>query len=403
VSIRDGQMASVGEIIQILSGAELVEGVMDLALQVLLSRFGALRAWVGVRRVNYGPMEYVAGQLSTGQTYELSEWGENLKPRILDRSQFVLIPIIDPKETTTIMAGPMAGTEGLLGMVYLDRDTSRGAYTAADLDFFTIVVSLIGAQVDAILKQLAKNRAAMMAGEVSVAHAIQARLTPRKLAVWPEELQFGAFREPGEAHSNNIYDIVKLGNGMAMFMVAHTPATGWAPCMLISQAQSTFRYAAMHQDAPHVYLKSLNWILCDGQRDHDLCMIVGVIDPGSGQVHYSVAGRTPACIIDTRGEERHLMPAQELPPLGADRAANYPYLTEQLEETETLAVFTPGVNSARNTAGEILGEDRLLEILCDGFGQSASALLKDLFNDVTSYIENGKQPEDITVVLAHRL
>ncbi len=400
IALQSGELSRMGEIIVRLAQTDNPEQVMDVAVRTMLETLGAQRAWIGVRRVNYGPMEYVQGQLTSGQTVELPEIGENLKPRVLDRRQFVLIPRVSREQNVSVIVGPLPGPDGLLGMIYIDSAGATRRFDTHDLDLFVLITGLIAAQLDAILRQLAKNRAATIAGEVSVSHAIQARLTPRKLPQW-EALSFGAFREPGSERTGDMYDIVRLGNNLAGVMVTHTNATGPMPSMLMAQAQSAFRFAAMHQDPPDVFLKSLNWMLYDGLKDRELSCFVTLIDPTSGQMRYAIAGTLGAYIIGGRGDERSLQPDAPAPPLSLVKNHPYPLLSETLGEGETLALFTPGITTATNPDGDTFGEDRFVNILCDGFGQLASSMLKEMFHDLRAFTQGGTQPDDITVVLAH--
>lgn len=68
-----------------------------------------------------------------------------------------------------------------------------------------------------------------------------------------------------------------------------------------------------------------------------------------------------------------------------------------------MVLFTPGVTTAKNRRDETFGEERFVNILCDGFGQLASAMLKDMLTDLRNFTEQGSQPDDITVILAHRV
>ena len=400
LSVLPEQLGRIGDVNLRVSQCTLIEGLMDVILDTLLSTFAAKRAWVGVRRFNYGPMEYVEGRLLTGQPTDLPDLADVLKPRVLDRIQYLMVPIFSREERMSALAGPLRGPDGALGMVYVDTGDSGRRFSTQDVDLFVLLSTVFAAHLDAVFQHIAGNRAALVAGEVSVAHEIQARLTPRKLPQWPR-LQFGAFREPGREHTGDIYDVVKLRNGMAAFMMAHTPAGGSMPSMLMAQAQSAFRLAAMHQDAPHVFLRSLNWLLYDGEKDHPLNCFVGIIDPNTGEMRYAAAGETGAHIIGNRGEARQLGSTKPGPQLGLSRATVYPLLPEQLESSETLVVYTPGVTTARNCDAETFGEERFVNILCDGFGQLASAMMKEMLSDLRNFTEGGTQPDDITVLMSH--
>jgi len=186
-------------------------------------------------------------------------------------------------------------------------------------------------------------------------------------------------------------------------MIAHTSATGPFPGLLMAQAQAAFRTAAMHLDGPHVFLRSLSRLIYDGTREHPLDCFAGVIDPATGEMRYARAGQIGAYIISNRGEERSLGADHPTPSLGLVKNANYTLRPERLGVGETLVLFTPGVVTARNARGEVFGEERFVNILCDGFAQLASNMLKEMLHDLRQFTEAGSQPDDITVILAHRV
>ena len=164
ITIQPEQVSRVGQTNVVLGQRNTIEELMETGLETLLEAFGAQRAWMGVRRVNYGTMEYVEGRLATGHTADLPETGENLKPRVLDRSQFLLLPYGDDSCPVPIVAGPLVGPEGTLGMVFIDSGESERRYEIADLDFFILLSNTLAAQLDAIFKKIAKTREAMLAG-----------------------------------------------------------------------------------------------------------------------------------------------------------------------------------------------------------------------------------------------
>ena len=401
VTLRPEHLAAIGQANVLLGQCNTIEELMDRGLTILLDNLGAHRAWLGIRRMTYGSLEYVEGRITTGQMADLPEIGNNLKPRVLDRDQFAVLPYGDDSYPVSVLAGPLRAGEGTLGMAFVDVGETGRRYDTTDLDFFIALLSAITAQLDAIVQQNVKTRDAILAGEVMVAHAIQARLTPRKLPQW-DDLQFGAFREMGRERTSDFYDVLRLNNNMALFMIAHTSTGGPIPSMLMSQAHAAFRIAAMHMDAPHIQLRSLNNILYDGNTDHPLDCFIGVVEPWTGNMRFAQAGKTGAYIISARGEERPLAAKTPLPALGMQKNPEYVQQPEKIQPGETLVLHTPGVVTARNSKGEIFGEERFVNILCDGFGQQASSMLREMLSDLQQFTESGSQPDDITVILAHR-
>lgn len=395
------QQATIARASVAVAGCDTIEQFMTAALQTLLTAFAAQRAWIGVRRVGYGPLEYVEGRLLTGQPMDLPPVGDDLKPRVLDRAQYVLVPVLAGGERLSLLCGPLVGPDGVLGLVYLDSGDTGRRFELRDLDFLTQMAQLLAHQLDAIFKFLARTRAALIEGQVSVTHEVQARLTPRMLPQ-SDALQWGAFREPGRERSGDIYDVVRVGKDLIAFFIARTPAAGAMPPLLLTQGLTAFRAAVMHQDPPGMFLRWLAWILFDGEKDHPLHCCTGTIDPATGRMQYALAGQMGAFVVSARGEERTLAPPDEAPALGLVKNVNYPLLETELQTDETLVLFTPGVTTARNRTGEVFGQDRFVDILCDGFGQAASATLKEMLTDLRNFTEGGSQPDDITVILAHR-
>ncbi|MEW6249975.1 MAG: SpoIIE family protein phosphatase [Planctomycetota bacterium] len=402
LTVQPDQMDTLGRLGVSIGGCGAVEELMDTALSVLLSSFAAHRVWIGVRRVSYGPFEYEEGRFLTGQPADLPALARDFKPRVLDRGQFVLLPVISREEPVSVLCGPLLGPDGALGLVYIDSGDTGRRFDVRDLDYLVLHLNTIAYQLEAIFKTIARTRAAMIDGQVTVAHDVQTRLTPRKLPQ-SDALQCGAFREPGRERAGDIYDVLRLSNGQVAVMVAHTATAGSLPAILMTQAVTTFRYACMHQDTPSMFLRSLNWMLYDGQKDHPLECCAAILDPATGQLRYAMGGHLGAFIIGARGEERRLGNSEEIPPLGAARNTAFPLLPEQLEPGETLVLFTPGVTTAKNRKEETFGEERFVNILCDGFGQPASSMLKDMLTDLRNFTEAGQQPDDITVILAHRV
>lgn len=401
LSLRPEDTEQIARYVVTLSQTDSVHRLMDVALDLLVQEFRAQRAWIGIRRKSYGSMDYEEGRHADGTAVELPEFGARCQSRVIDRRQFVCVPYASEDHDTSVLTGPLHAVDGILGMLYLERSDSDHHFDAHDLDHFAMCSRLIGGVLDAILQQVARNRAAMIDGEVSVAHATQARLTPRKLPQW-DTLHFGALRETGSEHSGDIYDVARSEAGFAYVMLAQTPSRGPIPGILMAQAQSAFRYAAMHQDTPAAFLGAMNWLLYNGQQDHPLNCFAACINPEDGALHYALAGDVGALIFDDRGEPRDLRPNAIQPSLSTERGTQYVLRSTRLEAGETLALFSSGILHARNRAGEEFGEERLTDLLGDGFGLAVGARLEDLQSELKSFSDFGFQPLDVTVLLAHR-
>jgi len=116
LTVQAGQMDTLGRLGVAIGGCGTIEELMDAALSVLLSSFAAHRVWLGVRRVSYGPFEYEEGRFLTGQPADLPTVARDLKPRVLDRGQFILVLHLGDESPGDGYLAARQGEEAVLGI-----------------------------------------------------------------------------------------------------------------------------------------------------------------------------------------------------------------------------------------------------------------------------------------------
>jgi serine phosphatase RsbU (regulator of sigma subunit) len=177
-------------------------------------------------------------------------------------------------------------------------------------------------------------------------------------------------------------------------------ATGALLAMSLARLHATFRVAMLHNDPPHAFSRELNWLMYDERDPSTVDSICVVIDPPSGKIRYSRAGKMGALILNARGEPRPLQDT-DTPPVGQVRNYEYVPRNEQLGSGETLVLYSRGVATCSNAAGERFGERRFLELVCDAFGQPPSQTAQDLSYELSTFFADGRHPDDISIVLLH--
>jgi len=375
--------------------------LMDVTLEALLPELGARTAWIGVRRSNSGPLEQVVGRSAKGK-YTGEPWMlEGLCYRCMTRHQYIRIPKTTDPETQSLIAVPIVGDRGAIGLIVSDTRRRTRVFDESDLDFVTIVSRLVNSQLEAIIDQVANQREQNAAGELSLLRQVQSRIDPHNAPQW-SGVQIAAFAKPGLETAGDIYDIVRPPNGLVTTFVGNVSSAGTLrTAQAMTEARAAFRTGSLHADPPHVQLRVLNWLLYDEKEPCSLSAAVIVMNPKTGLAEYCIAGDIGALIVDARGNMRSLAGSNN-PAVGSAKVLEYAVKKEHLRNGETLAFFTWGCAAARNENGEPLGKTRFVDALCDGFGQSASATLDDLLVDLGSYLKDGSPPDDITILLLHK-
>lgn len=375
--------------------------LLGLCQETLLKAFAARMAWMGIRRHDYGRLEFVEGKLKDGRPSGDPPILETYLYRCLERDQFIVVPRMPDRETQSAMAIPLITRRGRLGLIYLDSAADGVPYDLPQLDEFCMYGALIARQLEAVVGEQVHMQEAVAAGELSFVREIQARMDPTMVPQW-EQLQLAVYCKPGLDRAGDVYDVMRLPNGLAAFLIAHAEASTTRAALAMAEVRAAFRMASMHADPPHVVLRALNWMV-HAQRDPCLLHTAAIVmNPRTGACEYATAGLIGAMIVDRAGGHR-LLADTSIPPLGQRNDYTLPSRGERLSDDETLVFYTPGCRTVLDKQGEPLGDERLVQALCDGFGQSAAEALNEVLSDLGAYFKTGRQPDDITMLVVHRI
>ena len=115
-----------------------------------------------------------------------------------------------------------------------------------------------------------------------------------------------------------------------------------------------------------------------------------------GRLTYSNAGHNPP-ILAGRDGVRRLETGGLI--LGLFPHATYEEETVQLEDGDTLVVFSDGVTEALNEAGDEFGEERLLQCVGEHLGCATDVLLDRILATVKSFAATATQNDDVTALV----
>lgn len=375
--------------------------LMETTLRTLVKTFGARMAWMGGRRQDYGRLEFVEGRTPEGPTTAEPPDLETYTYRCLERTQFIVVPRTTHDLTQSALAVPLVCGRGRLGVLYVDSPPDSPVFDLGSLDLLAMYAAMVAVQLEAMVREQIHLQEAIAAGELSFMREIQARLDPTSVPQW-EQLQFAVYCKPGLDRSGDVYDVMRMPNGLATFFVAHIDASPRRMALALVEMRAAFRVAALHGDPPHIVLREVNWLLHDPKDPAQAGCSVIVTNPKTGAAECAIAGTTGAIIVGATGEPR-MLGESPTPALGENK--NFPYTSKSVRimPDETVVLYTPGSHTICDQRGHPLGSLRLAEALCDGFGISASDALDNLLADLGDYFRRGRQPDDITLVFMHRV
>lgn len=398
VNLAPARQAGLGRLSRQLRDCTTLADLLEQTAQALLPLLEARMVWIGVRTQAKGPLEYMYGYSEEGGRSGEPPMAETFIYRCLERDQFICIPKVD-ENTQSILAVPIPGDPMPLGLIYADTRRFVRMFDEADLDMMTAVTHLVAAHLDAILHGDREQRAKLADEGLAVLRVVQAQMQSFDVPRW-RQLDLATHFLPGHKRAGDVFDLLKLPNGLAAVLIAHVKADPTQAALVMTQLRSAFRVAGLHADRPHIQLRAWNWLLSSETTPCEVHVASFVANPKSGVAEYCTAGNIGGVILTPDGKPR-ILADPDSPPIGKGQNTEYAPHSERLLGDETVAFYTGGCMVACNEDGEPLGERQFVKVLRDNCGQSAASMMDDVLADLDRYLKVERTPHDISLVLMH--
>jgi sigma-B regulation protein RsbU (phosphoserine phosphatase) len=143
-------------------------------------------------------------------------------------------------------------------------------------------------------------------------------------------------------------------------MLGDVSGKGVPAALFMARTKTLFDALATNAPDPAALLDQLNRRLCaENEQGMFVTGVVGVLDPGNGELLFASAGHDPPLRIRA-GQPPTPMNVDGGPVLGLLEFAEYPLNHTRLEPGECLLAFTDGVTDATNVSGVLFGPERLV-------------------------------------------
>ena len=238
--------------------------------------------------------------------------------------------------------------------------------------------------------------------ELAIARHIQQSLLPgSSLPETVRKVDISGLQVPAKFVGGDLYDYYIRDNKL-IFCIGDVSGKGVPAALLMAIAHSLFRTISDHSDQPDRIMWVLNRSVSDNNPDiMFITMFLGVLDLETGVMTYCNAGHNPPILLQS-GKVGYLESADNLL-LGVEIEAEYSSQTLQLGNGDTLFLYTDGLTEAENTAKELFGEKRALEIAQKLYGASAEEQIKAMQSAVKQFVGDAKQSDDLTMLAIHYL
>ena len=266
----------------------------------------------------------------------------------------------------------------LVGTAALGRLAADKPFTAAQLNLLHTFIDFLAIQI--VNARLLDERTAtrVTRRELEIAADIQRSLLPDKLPACPP-FALAAACESALKVGGDFYDVIPAGDGAVLLVIADVMGKGVPAALFAAVLRSTIRSMPQFFARPGELLGAANRILFPDLSRVDMFVTANLVylDGHRGEMISASAGHCPL-LVWRPGESAAGMPDQPGFPLGIEPEVIYPPTVTPLPPGAVALLYTDGVSEARNTAGELLGEKKIQQLLAEAAATSDAMAAKNI-------------------------
>jgi serine phosphatase RsbU (regulator of sigma subunit) len=300
-------------------------------------------------------------------------------------------------ETIPYVLLPLRHADDFLGLIALGRKITETRYKAEELALLQTLANQVSVAVKNALLYKESLEKSILEEELAVARRIQRQFLPETL---PRMRSFGlaALNVQTKQVGGDYYDLVPLGDGHYLVVIADVAGKGVPAALLASMVQASIRTQADQTKPVREIMRRLNRLVHEATpADRFATCFLARLDSEGLSVAFSNAGHNYPIVLPSTGGWRYLEEGGI--PLGIMADFVYPDAEMSLLRGDAILLYTDGITDARNRGGEDFGEERLLQ-LADQLprGLSADEIVRAVADEVSRFTAGAEQADDITLV-----
>jgi serine phosphatase RsbU (regulator of sigma subunit) len=243
-------------------------------------------------------------------------------------------------------------------------------------------------------------RGKYLESELRLAQRVQSDLQPKPHSVSPH-VQFAASAVAADHIGGDFHDIFEAESGEIAIVLGDISGKGVSAALLVSVLHGAIRSSTTSQ---HEYAcERINRMLCERTAcERFATLFWGVFDPLTGTLRYVNAGHAAPMLV--RHDQNRVERLDEgSPVLGLLPNARYSAGTVNIENSDTLILYSDGISEAANRNEEEFGEDRIEQLTRDTANTSPAEFCQRIMDRVTTFASAEAPADDRTLMVVRFL
>lgn len=341
------------------------------------------------------------------ETIEVAQRGEVTKRVIAERKP-LLARDVDPEllsreqgkyATQSFVAVPIELQGEIVGVINVTDKSTGEDFAKEDLRFLELVAAQVAASIENFRLREAAERQRLIERDLTIARDIQSSFLPRQLPRLPG-IDLGATTRPARFVGGDYYDLFRLDENLIGVAVADISGKGVPAALLMAMFCTVLRglYSA-GTSTEQVLIAANEYLLEHTNPETFVTAFYGVINTAGRELSYTNAGQCPPVLRRGQTHELELLPPSG-PALGVVPAADFETVTTSLGQGDALLLYTDGLTDTMAPDGDLLGTDRVHDMMSAAQATSAQQLIDEILVGVSQWQQGTDQIDDITLVAA---
>lgn len=324
-----------------------------------------------------------------------ASWYEMKKFKIVDDREAVFN--ID-KDVQFIL--PLQDREEFYGVMLVNDSRDQFEYREKRADILTgVAQQLTLAFQNELLKEEMVGRERLQR-EFQLARDIQKAFLPEVIPHaknWEISVRWRPARQVG----GDFYDFINLPDGRLGFVIADVSDKGIPAALYMTVTRTLIHATAKENLDPAQTLLKVNRLLLESSpQGLFITTFYGILCEETGRFDYSNAGHNQPVLIKNQKVGLVLLEKGGMP-LGVASELNNVNRSIEVEQGDTLFLYTDGVTEAQSPDGKFYGMNRLEHFLMEAPAMSMDHLLDALDKNILVFQKGFPPTDDLTIIALH--
>ena len=234
--------------------------------------------------------------------------------------------------------------------------------------------------------------------ELSVAAAIQMNMLPKCYYLFSQHPQIKAYgiMNPAKEIGGDFYDAFAVGAEHIVIAIGDVSGKGVPAALFMMETVTLLRSKINKPKKFATALFTINKLLCkNNESNMFVSLFVGLLNVVTGELNYVNGGHNPP-LLARKNNPFELLKVPHNILLGIYDDAQYELAHTQLQEGDTLVLYTDGVTEAENNQQAFFSLERTIDTLAST-ASDVRTLVNTLSNEINEFCGIQPKSDDITI------